>query len=116
MKTGLLKYGWLEDNTIIDYNQKTITITDNQFTDFCQFLEELDITPRMSLIDIAIDVFDNNDYYLKVIEDDSRTRYYHYNVCGELVRYVAPNGDYYDRYEINPELMTNMKELQNLIY
>jgi hypothetical protein len=116
MKTGLIKYEWLEDNTIIDYNRKTIIMTEDKFDGFIYFLEELDITPKMSLVDIANDIFDYNDYFIKVIEDDDRNRYYHYNVCGELVRYVAPNGDYYDRYEINPELMTNITELKNLIY
>lgn len=115
MRTGFIKYEWLEDNTIIDYHKKVIEMNDNQFADFCQFLEQLDMTPRMSLTDIAHEIFDYNSYYIKVNEENG-ARYYNYNVCGELVRYVAPNGDYYDRYELNPDLITNMPELQNLIY
>jgi len=112
MRTGLLKYEWLEDNTIIDYNRKTITINDNQFPIFCQFLEELDMTPSMSLTDIAHEIFDYSDFYVKVVEDDDSTRWYAYNVCGELTRYVDGQGNWYDRFEMNPNLVTNIENLK----
>lgn len=112
METKTLKYEWLSDNAVINYNRKIIEITDNQFAGFCNLLEELNITPRMSLTDIAYDIFDYSDYYVKVVECDDTIRWYAYNVCGELTRFVDGRGNWYDSYEMNKELVTNISNLK----
>ena len=112
MRTGLLKYEWLEDNTTIDYTQKVIEMTEDKYDGFLYFLDMLGLTPSMSLVDISSDIFDYNDFYLKVNNNDGTTRWYCYNVAGELTRFVDGRGNWYDSYEINPSMVTNIPELK----
>jgi hypothetical protein len=116
MRTELLKYEWIEDNCIIDYNYKIIEMSELQYEEFINYLNTAHLTPKMALVDISYDLFDYNSFFVKVNENDGATRYYNYNVCGELTRFVDGKGNWFDRYEINPELMSNITELKNLIY
>jgi hypothetical protein len=115
MRTGLLKYEWLEDNTTIDYTKKVIEMSEDKYDGFIYFLETLGLTPRMSLVDIVHDIFDYNDFFLKINNNDGTTAWYCYNVAGELTRFVDGRGNYYDSYELNPSLITNISELKNTL-
>jgi hypothetical protein len=115
MRTGLLKYEWLEENTSINYNQKVIEMTEDKFDGFIYFLDNLELTPKMSLVDIAHEIFDYNDFYVKVVEDTGNVRWYAYNVAGEITRFVDGQGNWFDSYEMNVDLVTNISELKNTL-
>jgi hypothetical protein len=105
----------IEDNFTINYDQKVIELTEYDYVEFHNIIHNYGLTPQMMLTDIAYDIFNFSPFYIKVNEINGKSRYYNFNTDGQLLRYVAPNGDYYDSYELNPSLITNISELKNTL-